>query len=182
MVTFRQLVNIFDVIANEHKEINGFHSGFMDEVDIQKLGLDNYPILHVEPSTATIDTGTLTYNFNLYLITMINEQMQKSRTTNTTQSPFLRMGRTDTFSNSLLILQDVISDFKQNLHLQSADPQKYTSWTSAKGGSEIILQLPITTEPFTAKFDNELTGWSTTLTLLTNNTNDRCIAPMDNPS
>ena len=182
MVTFRKIVNIFDVIAEQHKEIHGFHSGFMDEVDIQKLALDLYPILHIEPSTATIDTGTLTYNFNLYLITMINNEMQEARTEHSTRTKFQRMGRLDTFSESLLILKDVISDFKQNLHLQSADPELYTSWTGDQGASEIILQTPITTEPFYAKFDNELTGWSTTLTLLTNNTNDRCIVPIQDPT
>mgnify|MGYP003132645380 CR=1 FL=1 len=183
-MTYRQVINIFDVIAEQHKEIHSFHSGFMDEVDIQKLGLENYPILYVEPSTATIDTGTLMYTFNIFVMDMINDEPGDSDITYATGAHTLRIGRTDSFSELLQVLNDVINDFKQNLHLSdpSENPPVYTSWTGELDGSEIILQLPITTEPFTARFDNELTGWNATISIQVNNTNNRCIAPINNPT
>ena len=58
-ITFRRILNTFDTIANKHPEIHGFNSGFMDEVDIQKLGLGDYPLLYVEPSTADFDKAGL---------------------------------------------------------------------------------------------------------------------------
>ena len=44
MITFRNIVQTLDIIANKHLEINSFHSGFMDEVDINKLGATDYVI------------------------------------------------------------------------------------------------------------------------------------------
>ena len=46
----------------------------------------------------------------------------------------------------------------------------------------IDLELPITAEPFTADFDNELTGWSATFQLEVENTNNLCITPVIKPS
>ena len=57
---------MFNKIGFHHPEIHSFHSGQMDEVDINKLGAENYAILYLEPSNASINTGSLTYNFNVY--------------------------------------------------------------------------------------------------------------------
>ena len=38
MITFRNAVGFLETIADKHYMINSFHSGFMDEVDINKLG------------------------------------------------------------------------------------------------------------------------------------------------
>jgi hypothetical protein len=77
-----------------------------------------------------------------------------------------RQGRVDTYSQTLSILQDVIAEFKQNLSSKS--------WVD----DEVVLQLPITIEPFTARFNNLLTGWSSTINIDVNNKNNLCIAPI----
>jgi len=61
----------------------------------------------------------------------------------------------------------VINEFHQNLYS--------TSWVD----DEVILNLPISCEPFTAKFDNLLTGWSATLSMQVNNKNNLCVVPID---
>ena len=77
-----------------------------------------------------------------------------------------RLGRIDTYSENLSILQDVINEFKQNLYS--------TSWVD----DEVLLTLPITAEPFTARFNNLLTGWSASISLEVNNPNNLCIVPI----
>ena len=77
-----------------------------------------------------------------------------------------RLGRLDTFSENLSILQDVINEFKQNLYS--------TSWVD----NEVLLTVPINAEPFTARFNNLLTGWSASISLEVNNTNNLCIVPI----
>ena len=59
MITFRNVVGYLETIAKKHLEINSFHSGMMDEVDINKLGATDYIILYAEPFTARFD-NTLT--------------------------------------------------------------------------------------------------------------------------
>jgi hypothetical protein len=77
-----------------------------------------------------------------------------------------RIGRVDAYSETLNILQDVIAEFKHSLTTQS--------WVD----DEVVLQLPITAEPFTARFNNLLTGWSATINIDVNNKNNLCIAPI----
>jgi len=151
MITFRNVVGYLDTIAENHLELQSFHSGFLDEVDINKLNAPDYPILYAEPGSATIDQGSLTYSFDVYVLDMIQEDMDD---------------RNDTFSENLQILQDVINEFKQNLYS--------TSWVA----NEIVLDIPITAEPFTARFDNVLTGWNATLNIQVNNTNKLFISPI----
>ena len=159
MITFRNVVGFFETIAEKHLQINSFHSGFMDEVDINKLGATDYVILYAEPGNASIDTGVLTYTFTIYVLDMINDEVGDAPNKE-------RLGRLDTFSENLSILQDVINEFKQNLYS--------TSWVD----DEVLLTLPITAEPFTARFNNLLTGWSASISIDVNNTNNLCIVPI----
>ena len=159
MITFRNVVGFFETIAEKHLQINSFHSGFMDEVDINKLGATDYVILYAEPGNATINTGVLTYTFTIYVLDMINDEVGDAPNKE-------RLGRVDTYSENLSILQDVINEFKQNLYS--------TSWVD----DEVLLTLPINAEPFTARFNNLLTGWSASISLEVNNANNLCIVPI----
>lgn len=159
MITFRNVLGFFETIASKHLEINSFHSGFMDEVDINKLGATDYVILYAEPGNATINTGVLTYTFTIYVLDMINDEVGDAPNKE-------RLGRLDTFSENLSILQDVINEFKQNLNVKS--------WVD----DQVVLQTPINAEPFTARFNNLLTGWSASISLEVNNPNNLCIVPI----
>jgi len=160
MISFRNVLGYLETIAEKHFEINSFHSGFMDEVDINKLGATDYVILYAEPGTATIDKGVMTYSFTIYVLDMINEELGDAPNKE-------RLGRIDTLSENLNILQDVISEFHRSLYS--------TSWVDG----EVVLELPISAEPFTARFDNLLTGWSATISMEVNNPNNLCIVPVD---
>ena len=159
MISFRNVLGYLETIAEKHYEINSFHSGFMDEVDINKLGATDYVILYAEPGTATMDKGVMTYSFTIYVLDMINEEVGDAPNKE-------RLGRVDTLSEHLNILQDVISEFHRSLYS--------TSWVDG----EVVLELPISAEPFTARFDNLLTGWSATISMEVNNPNNLCIVPV----
>ena len=159
MISFRNVLGYLETIAEKHLMINSFHSGFMDEVDINKLGATDYVILYAEPGTATIDKGVMTYSFTIYVLDMISEAEGDSPNNE-------RLGRIDTLSENLQIIQDVISEFHRSLYS--------TSWVDG----EVVLDLPISAEPFTARFDNLLTGWSATISMEVNNPNNLCIVPV----
>ena len=159
MITFRNVVGYLETIAEKHYMINFFHSGFLDEVDINKLGATDYVILYAEPGTAVIDKGVLTYNFTIYVLDMINDEIGDAPNKE-------RLGRLDTLSENLQIMQDVINEFHHSLYS--------TSWVD----NEVVLNLPINAEPFTARFDNLLTGWSATISMQVNNKNNLCIVPI----
>jgi len=159
MITFRNAVGFLETIADKHYMINSFHSGFMDEVDINKLGATDYVILYAEPGTATVDKGVMTYTFTIYVLDMINDEVGDAPNNE-------RLGRLDTLSENLQILQDVINEFHKSLYS--------TSWVD----DEVVLDLPISCEPFTARFDNLLSGWSASISMQVNNKNNLCIVPI----
>ena len=167
MITFRNVVGYLETIATKHYMLSSFHSGMMDEVDINKLGASDYAILYAEPGQAVIDQGVLTYNFTIYVMDMINDEIDE--TTGSTASGTRskeRIGRLDTYSETLQILQDVLNEFKHSLVT--------ASWVDG----EVVLNLPVTADPFTARFNNLLTGWSANLSVQVNNTNNLCVAPI----
>jgi len=160
MISFRNVVGYLETIADKHYEINSFHSGMMDEVDINKLGATDYVILYAEPGNVVINQGVLIYNFTIFVMDMINDEVGDSPNKQ-------RLGRVDGYSETLNILQDVVAEFKHSLTTQS--------WVD----DEVVLQLPITAEPFTARFNNLLTGWSASISVDVNNKNNLCIAPIE---
>ena len=160
MISFRNVVGYLETIADKHYEIESFHSGMMDEVDINKLGATDYVILYAEPGNVVINQGVLTYNFTIFVMDMINDEVGDSPNKQ-------RLGRVDGYSETLNILQDVIAEFKHSLTTQS--------WVDG----EVVLQLPINAEPFTARFNNLLTGWSAIISVDVNNKNNLCIVPVE---
>ena len=160
MISFRNVVGYLETIADKHYEIKSFHSGMMDEVDINKLGATDYVILYAEPGNVVINQGVLTYNFTIFVMDMINDEVGDEPNKQ-------RVGRVDGYSETLNILQDVIAEFKHSLTTQS--------WVDG----EVVLELPITAEPFTARFNNLLTGWSASISVDVNNKNNLCIVPVE---
>jgi len=104
----------------------------------------------------------LTYSFTIFVLDMLKEDLTNRNTV---------------WTNNLQITQDIIAEFRQNLAVQTsgADINKKLSYVP----NEAVLELPISTEPFTARFANILTGWSATMSIQVNNANNLCDAPIE---
>ena len=162
MITYKNFIDDFKTVATNHFLINSFHSGMLDEVDINKLDQADFPILYVEPGNTNIDKGVMTYTFTVFTMNLIKEDLSN---------------RENVWSEMLQIMQDVISEFRQNLSVQTSggDSGKKFSYIP----NEVVLNLPINAEPFTVRFANMLTGWSATFTMQVNNPNSLCNAPIE---
>ena len=147
MRTVNQIIDELGTIALDHRFINSFKEGEMSEVDIQKLAGNKYPICYADISGASIDKGILTYSLDILVMDMILP------------------GQTDAqeqYSDTLRTLIDIVSQYAQVLSAQS-DVDR-----------DVRISLPVDCEPFTARFDNLLTGWVGTVQLQTSNTLDLC--------
>ena len=71
----------------------------------------------------------------------------------------------DTYSEILLIIKDVISNFRQAVQTKS--------WADQRTD----IEMPINLTPFTSRFSNLLTGWAGTFNIVVNNENNLCIVP-----
>ena len=160
MITYKNFIDDFNTIATNHFQINSFHSGMLDEVDINKLDQSDFPILYVEPGNTNIDKGVMTYTFTVFTMSLIKEDLSN---------------RELVWSQMLQIMQDVISEFRQNLALQTSGGDSGKKFSYIPG--EVVLNLPINAEPF--RFANRLTGWSASFTMQVNNPNSLCNAPIE---
>ena len=161
MITYKNIIDDFKTIATNHFVINSFHSGMLDEVDINKLDETDFPILYVEPGNTNIDKGVLTYTFTVFTMNLVKEDLSN---------------REVVWSEMLQIMQDIIAEFRQNLSVLTAnDTGKKFSYIP----NEVVLNLPINAEPFTVRFANMLTGWSASFTMQVNNQNSLCDAPIE---
>ena len=162
MITYKNIIDDFNTIATNHFLINSFHSGMLDEVDINKKNQSDFPILYVEPGNTNIDKGVMPYPFTVFTMDLIKEDLSN---------------RDEVWDTMLQVMQDIISEFRQNLAVQTSgsDSGKKFSYIP----NEVVLNLPINAEPFTVRFANMLTGWNATFTMQVNNPNSLCNAPIE---
>ena len=144
------MVGTFSDIATNHLQLQSFKSGSLNDLDIEKLDADKFPLLYITPKPATVDAQTLMYSFDVVVADQIQEDMADID---------------DTYSETLLIIKDVISNFRQAVQTES--------WADQRTD----IEMPITLTPFTSRFANLLTGWAGTFNIVVNNENNLCIVP-----
>ena len=149
-ITYRQMVETFETIATNNYEIHSFNSGSLSDVDLEKYDLSKFPIMYLEPEPVSVDAQTMTYSFTVIIADQIQEDMADID---------------DAYSHTLLLLKDVIANFRQAIQ------------TSSWADQTTALELPIALSPFTSRFANMLTGWAGTFNIVCQNENNLCIVP-----
>ena len=66
MITFNNIVERFEDFATSHFFIKSFSFGSPDDVDLAKF--TEFPLMHLVYTGATYDTGTKTYNIEVYIL------------------------------------------------------------------------------------------------------------------
>ena len=90
--TLNQIINLFEVIATNHAQINGFNFGEVSDISASEQ--EQYPLLWIDVIDSGIESNTLSLNMNVKVM-----DIQKDDQTN----------ERDTLSDCLSISQDVYS-------------------------------------------------------------------------
>lgn len=90
--TLNQIINLFEVIATNHAQINGFNFGEVSDISASEQ--EQYPLLWIDVIDSSIESNTLSLNMNVKVM-----DIQKDDQTN----------ERDTLSDCLSIAQDVYS-------------------------------------------------------------------------
>ena len=90
--TLNQIINLFEVIATNHAQINGFNFGEVSDISASEQ--EQYPLLWIDVIDSGIESNTLSLNMNVKVM-----DIQKDDQTN----------ERDTLSDCLSIAQDVYS-------------------------------------------------------------------------
>lgn len=150
-MTYNQLIDTFRTIATNHGQIQSFQHGQLSEVDINKLDATSYPFLFVVVSSVTLQYGQRDYQVDIIVAERVQSDMDD---------------RTDVWSDTLLIMEDVINEFR---HASSS--------TSNAAHGFLPEGIAVTCDPFTERFDNILTGWETRLSVVEGSNNNLCLRP-----
>lgn len=157
MKTLRGFVNDLKKIYLNHKQLNDFGFGYIEDVTIkhEKEGAVQYPYMFVIPGNTSVDEREITYSMTIIIM---DRQVQG------TDENIL-----DVLSDTDQILQDVIAQFKYS---NTASEGDYSATYD--------IELPVTLQPFSDRFDDYVTGHFAEITIILGQGLDRCIAPFDN--
>jgi len=152
MHTIVDINNTFESIAEAHEQLRSFHTTGLDELDVDKLDVDKYPLLYAQVTNAELADGYTTLTYEVLVGDLVIEK----------QHPNL----TEVYSETFLIMQDVAAQFWFNV-----------STAGDQVDSNLSFELPIVCQPFTARFNNLLTGWSCSFDVRLPNALNLCHAP-----
>ena len=130
-ITLQMLYKIFEEIGSSHKQINTTTIGDIFEVDLVET---TYPLFHVATDTVNFEQHTLTYSFQLIVMDLVSKDESNER---------------DVLSDTLETIGDIISVLKN----QTGNFERIRDFQT-----EVALSPSISCEPFTERFDNEVSG------------------------
>jgi hypothetical protein len=149
----------FRYIAEKHLILNSFHTNSLEEMDVNKWDMSEFPLLYAQVTGAAVEEGVTTFNYEVIVATVTIEA----------QLPTLDDSYTETF----LILQDVIAVLENTIGSPITGVGNLTLGDPVYG-----LEMPVQCTPFAQRFDNLLTGWSTQMSIRVPNPLELCNIPV----
>ena len=159
-INFKTIADDFRYLADSHKQLNSFGLGDTDQLgyliqsrDKQDNPSDNspyFPLLYVVPSKIRNELQFKTWTFNVVSLDIVERDLGNSL---------------DTLSDTLQILNDVISQFRLSV-------------TNNQGNFNTLYYLDDTVQcnPFQEKYQDLCNGWSGLLQIKTKTPLNRCAA------
>lgn len=136
-ITLGNLYEVFRKIGT-NVQVNTTTVGDIFEVDLKET---TYPLLHVATENASYDTNTLTYTFQIIVMDLVSKDESNEEYV---------------LADTLQTIGDVISYLRNTEDL-------LTNLTDYR--NNVRLQDNVTCEPFTERFDNEVTGWTASISI-----------------
>lgn len=149
----------FRYIAEKHLILRSFHTNSLEEMDVNKWDVSEFPLLYAQVTGATVEEGVTTFNYEVIVATLTIEA----------QLPTLD----DSYTQTFLILQDVIAVLENTIGSPVVGVGGLTLGDPAYG-----LEMPVQCTPFAQRFDNLLTGWSTQMSIRVPNPLQLCNIPV----
>ena len=151
MITFNNIVERFEIFAENHFFIKSFSFGSPDDVDLSKF--EEFPLMHLVYTGATYDAGTKTYNLEVYILDVPNDKKGKV------------IPQKEAISDSEQCAEDILADIRMggNIFLFAQDYEVVNA----------------TTTPLEEETKNVLSGVLLDLSVAIPYEWDACNAPID---
>jgi hypothetical protein len=182
--TYNNVVNTLLLMAEKHYGIHTTSVGDIWELDLEKN--TKFPLLHINPTSVTTGDSTLTYNFQIFVMSMTGqesdwtENRESAGRNEATSFDKLYKPLTDeqsVYSEMLQIATDFISMLRH-----SKQQSMYSNDGVPYGTNDINFPLYFTEgqynlEPFQERFDNLCVGWVFNIGVLVQNDFNSCGVP-----
>ena len=166
--TYNNAIDTLKSLGEQHEQITTTTTG-----DIWKIDMNDtlFPLFHINPVNVSTGLSSLTYNFQLFVMDAVTEK--DNWTEANIQSANNLSNEQEVLSDTLQISIDIISMLRHSVQ------------QSEQGVDDInapiyFVEGEQTLEPFTERFDNLLTGWVFSLSVLVANNFDTCTIPVTN--
>jgi|TARA_R110001583_G_scaffold20980_2_gene80009 hypothetical protein len=167
--TYNNVVNTLLYMAENHKQIFATSVGDIWDIDLAKN--TKFALFHINPTSVTTGDSTLTYNFQIFIMDMVDEKA--NWTENNASANFSKLYKTlsneqDVFNETLQICTDFIGMLRHSRRQSTdADINSPVYFTDDQ----------FTIEPFQERFDNLCCGWVFNLGVLVQNDFQTCEIP-----
>ena len=166
--TYNNIIDTLKELGKQHDQISTTTTGDIFDIDLEKN--TKFPLMHINPVNVATGQSTLTYNFQIFIMDLVSEKEDW------TQANFQSA---DNLSNN----QEVLNDCLQ-ICTDIVGVLRHSQWQSQLA---LDINAPVyfaegefTFEPFEERFDNLLTGWVFSLSIIVQNDFQTCFIPMEN--
>jgi len=166
--TYNNLVDTLKSLGAQHQQITTTTTGDIFDIDLSKNTL--FPLMHINGVNVTTGPSTLTYNFQIFIMDLVSEKSNWTQAN--IQSATKLSNEQEVLSDCLQICTDIISIFRHS--------QWQAQLSLDINAGVYFAEGEFTIEPFSERFDNELTGWVFPLSIIVENDFQTCNIPMDN--
>jgi DNA-binding XRE family transcriptional regulator len=152
--TYNNLIDTLKELGAKHQQISTTTTGDIYDIDLEKNTL--YPLMHINPINVATGSFGLTYNFQIFVMDLVDTDNANEQ---------------DVYNDVLQTCIDIISIFRNSkwqaqLALDINAPVYFT-------------EGDYTLEPFTERFDQDVTGWVFQIGIVVANDFQSCEIPME---
>ena len=151
--TYNNVIDTLKALGEKHNQIKTTTVGDIFDIDLEQNTL--YPLMHINSLSVNTKRTELVYNFQVFIMDLVNDDNSNEQ---------------EVYSDVLQMCVDVISIL-----------------TNSKWQAQLQLDIdaPVyfaegdyTIEPFTERFNQAVTGWVFTISVVVENTFQTCNIPM----
>ena len=165
--TYNNVINTLKNIGDNHNQIETVTTGDIYDVNLEKM--EKFALMHINPVNVTTGDFGLTYNFQIFIMDLVSEDANWTATN--IQSANNLSNEQEVLSETLQISVDIISLLRHSLQQSEVGVNDVNYPLYFAEGQQTL-------EPFTERFDNLLTGWVFSISILVDNDFDACAVPI----
>tara|TARA_R110000787_G_scaffold109662_5_gene218244 strand:+ start:1504 stop:2037 length:534 start_codon:yes stop_codon:yes gene_type:complete len=167
--TYNNVINTLKNLGDSHEQIATVTTGDIYDINLEKM--EKFALMHINPVNVTTGDFGLTYNFQIFICDLVSEDANWTATN--IQSANNLSNEQEVLSETLQISIDIISMLRHATQQSEQVVDDINAPIYFAEGQQTL-------EPFTERFDNLLTGWVFSLSVLVANDFQSCTIPATN--